>query len=256
MSDRLVDGRWFRVLTVVDQFTRECLLLLADNSLSGEKVAAALECVVGDRGDPQSITVDNGSEFARRAMDAWAYRHGIHLDFIRPGKPVENGYSESFNGRLRDECLNVEVFFTLEDARAKLARWRQDYNLARPHSALKDRTPAGFAAGWWGAARPPSELAPTANLTEESRSLLEALSGATLDGNSPRNRPERTAQGKILNFHPVQFSGAGQCGAKLTFRLVQSLGAGQHRRELLAVLKGKAFDTAHAGPGHPKVPSC
>ena len=121
MSERVADGRWFRILTVVDQFTRECLCLVADQSLTGEKVAQALEPVVIQRGAPRAITVDNGSEFASRVMDAWAYRHGIQLDFIRPGKPVENGFIESFNGRLRDECLNVEVFFTLEDVREKLA---------------------------------------------------------------------------------------------------------------------------------------
>ena len=145
VSDRFVDGRWFRVLTVIDQFTRECLLLLVDSALSGEKVAVALERVVRERGVPTSITVDNGSEFASRAMDAWAYGHGICLDFIRPGKPVENGYIESFNGRLRDECLNVSLFFSLEDARQKLEAWRQDYNLARPHSALGDRSTEAFA---------------------------------------------------------------------------------------------------------------
>jgi putative transposase len=135
MSERVVDGRWFRILTVVDQFTRECLCLAADQSLTGEKVAQALEPVVTQRGAPHSITVDNGSEFASRAMEAWAYRHGIHLDFIRPGKPVENSFIESFNGRLRDECLNVEVFFTLEDVREKLVRWQADYNRLRPQCA-------------------------------------------------------------------------------------------------------------------------
>ena len=142
---RLPDGRWIRVLTVVDQFTRECLTLFADTALSGEKVATALDKVVALRGTPQSITVDNGTEFASKAMDLWAYKNGVHLDFIRPGKPVENGYIESFNGKLRDECLNVEVFFTLADARRKLALWRHDYNHHRPHSALADRTPNEFA---------------------------------------------------------------------------------------------------------------
>jgi len=146
MSERVADGRCFRMLTVVDQFTRECLCLVADQSLTGEKVAQALEPVVFQRGAPRAITVDNGSEFASRVMDAWAYRHGIQLDFIRPGKPVENGFIESFNGRLRDECLNVEVFVTLDDVREKLARWQVDYNLTRPHSALQDHTPASFAA--------------------------------------------------------------------------------------------------------------
>ncbi len=165
MSDRVADGRWFRILTVVDQFTRECLCLLADQSLTGEKVAQALEPVVAQRGAPRSITVDNGSEFASRIMDAWAYRQGIQLDFIRPGKPVENGFIESFNGRLRDECLNVEVFFTLEDVREKLARWRTDFNLLRPHSALQDQAPASFAGDWSAAAR-------TANVAHELQETL------------------------------------------------------------------------------------
>lgn len=165
MSARVADGRWFRILTVVDQYTRECLCLLADQSLTGEQVAQALEPVVRQRGAPRSITVDNGSEFASRVMDAWAYRHKIQLDFIRPGKPVENGFIESFNGRLRDECLNVEVFFTLEDVREKLARWQADYNLLRPHSALQDQAPASFAADW----------AMTVRTAHASPELLETL---------------------------------------------------------------------------------
>lgn len=146
VAQRLPDGRWIRVLTVVDQYTRECLTLHADTALSGEKVATALDTVVAGRGTPKSITVDNGTEFASKAMDLWAYSNGVHLDFIRPGRPVENGYIESFNGKLRDECLNVEIFFTLADARRKLGLWRHDYNHHRPHSALADRTPAEFAA--------------------------------------------------------------------------------------------------------------
>ena len=148
MSARVADSRWFRILTVVDQCTRECLCLVADQSLTGEKVARALEPIVHQRGVPRSITVDNGSAFASRVMDAWAYRHGIQLDFIRPGKPVENGCIESFNGRLRDEWLNVDVFFTLEDVREKLARWQEDYNFLRPHRSRQDRAPASFAAEW------------------------------------------------------------------------------------------------------------
>jgi putative transposase len=136
------------VLTVLDQCTRECLRLFADVALSGQKVAMALEPLVPYRGAPRSITADNGSEFASRALDIWAYQHGVQLDFIRPGKPGENSYIESFNGRLRDECLNVELFFSLEDARRKLECWRQDYNHYRPHSALEDRTPAEVAAAW------------------------------------------------------------------------------------------------------------
>ena len=97
VSERLYDGRWFRVLTVVDQFTRECLLLLADSSLTGQKVAMALSRVIAQREVPESITVDNGTEFASKAMDAWAYQYRVQLDFIRPGRPVENGYIELSN---------------------------------------------------------------------------------------------------------------------------------------------------------------
>ena len=168
MSERVADGRSFRILKVFDQFTRECLCLLADRSLTGEKVAQALELLVGQRGAPRLITVDNGSEFSSRVMDAWAFRHEIHLDFIRPGKPVENGFIESFNGRLRDECSKVEVFFTLDGARETLARWQADDNLRRPHSALQDQAPAAFAAEW----------TMTVDTAGDSSELLEALACA------------------------------------------------------------------------------
>jgi len=133
---------------MVDQFTRECLLLHGDLSMSGMKVAAALDPVIRKRGKPQSITCDNGSEFASRAMDAWAWQHQIQLVFITPGKPVENSYIESFNGRLRDEFLNVTVFFSLADLRQQLQHWQKDYNMNRPHSALADQTPNEFVASW------------------------------------------------------------------------------------------------------------
>jgi putative transposase len=145
VSERLADGRWFRILTVVDQYTRECVCAYADRSQTGEKVVEQMKRLVALRGAPESITTDNGSEFAGRAMEAWAYQTGVKLDFIRPGRPVQNGYIESFNGRLRDECLNGEVFFNLTDAREKLERWRRDYNQKRPHSALADQTPEEFA---------------------------------------------------------------------------------------------------------------
>jgi putative transposase len=175
VAARLLDGRWFRVLTVVDQFTRECLLLLADSSLTGQKVALALSQVIAQRGAPASITVDNGTEFASKAMDVWAYQYGVHLDFIRPGKPVENSYIESFNGRLRDECLNVEVFFTLADVREKLERWRQDYNQVRPHSALGDHPPETFAAGWKDTATPRPEPSPDGPRKPAAGNSLEIL---------------------------------------------------------------------------------
>ena len=141
VHDRLVDRRAFRVLTVIDQFTRECLALVAAPTWSGADVAAVLETVVQARGVPRSITVDNGSEFQSQAMDAWAhYRHTV-LAFIRPGRPVENTFIESFNGRLRDESLNTQQFISLSDVQRHLDRRRGDYNAVRPHSALSDRTP-------------------------------------------------------------------------------------------------------------------
>lgn len=146
VSARLADGRWFRTLTVLDVYTRECVALVADRSLTGAKVAAALTAVVKTRAKPETITVDNGTEFVSRAMDAWAYAHDVRLDFIRPGKPVENAFIESFNGRLRDECLNSHVFATVADAQRILDGWRADYNGVRPHSALGDRTPTEAAA--------------------------------------------------------------------------------------------------------------
>ena len=115
--------------------------------MNGPKVVSALTRPIGERGAaPRSITLDNGSEFASRAMEAWAMEAGVQLCFIRPGRPVENGFIESFNGRLRDECLNVEWFPSLTEARRRLAIWRDHYDHNRPHSALDDRAPASFAA--------------------------------------------------------------------------------------------------------------
>jgi putative transposase len=144
VADELAGGRRFRILTVVDQFSRMSPLLEPDFSLTGAKVAAALDRAAIRHGLPRSITVDNGSEFFSKAMDTWAYRNGVRLDFIRPGKPVENAYIESFNGRLRDECLNAEIFFSIEDARKKLERWRIDYNADRPQSSLGNLAPVEF----------------------------------------------------------------------------------------------------------------
>jgi putative transposase len=127
MSERFENGVYFRVLTIIDQFTRECPLLWADVSMIGLKVVGGcLERLAGIRGLPHSITVDNGAEFCRRAIDAWAYQNGVKLDFIRPGRPCENGFVEGFNGQLRDECLNARLFFHIADAREKLEAWRQD----------------------------------------------------------------------------------------------------------------------------------
>ena len=128
VHDQLADGRRFRVLTVIDQWSRESLSLESGFSLSGQDVANALERLSWQRPLPKAITVDHGTEFTSRALDEWAWRRGVQLDFIRPGKPVENGLIESFNGRLRDECLNVNEFTSIEHARDILPRWQDDYN--------------------------------------------------------------------------------------------------------------------------------
>ena len=146
VRDTLADGRAFRGFTVVDDFTRECPVIEVDAHLSSERVIAVLERLAGTRGLPPALVCDNGPEFTSRAVDAWAYRRGIKLLFIRPGKPVENAFAESFNGRLRDECLAVSWFLDLADARAQIEAWRRDYNGARPHSGLAGRTPSGFAS--------------------------------------------------------------------------------------------------------------
>ena len=122
VSARTTDGRWFRTLTVVDIYTRESLALVADRSLTGVKVAAALSRILEQRPRPQAISVDNGDGVCQPAMDAWAYGHDVRLDFIRPGNPVENAFIESFNGRLRDECLNSHVFGSVAEAQARAGR--------------------------------------------------------------------------------------------------------------------------------------
>ncbi len=136
ISDRLEDGRRFRALTVLDMHTRESLAIVPGISLTGQRVVATLERLRKQGGLPKSIQVDNGSEFYSQAMDSWAYRHGVQLEFIRPGRPIENAHIESFNGRLRDECLNVHLFFNRDDAHEKLEQWRVNYNNHRPHGAL------------------------------------------------------------------------------------------------------------------------
>jgi putative transposase len=145
VHDGLADGRPFRVLTTIDHWSRECPLLEVATSFSGAAVGAALDGVLDDGPAPQSITVDHGTEFMSRALEDWAYGRRVQLDFIRPGKPVENAFIESFNGRLRDECLNVHQFTSIEDAKAKIEAWRVDYNQRRPHSSLGHLTPNEYA---------------------------------------------------------------------------------------------------------------
>ena len=145
VTDSLWQGRRFRVLTIVDDFSRECLATVVDSSINGLRVSQVLEELGEARGLPEAITVDNGPEFAGRTLDEWAFRTKVKLDFIRPGKPVENAYIESFNGKFREECLNDGWFKTMPEARATIEEWRIDYNRNRPHSSLENLTPEAFA---------------------------------------------------------------------------------------------------------------
>jgi putative transposase len=145
VSDQLTDGRRFRVLTVVDDCTRECLALVADTSLSGLRVARELDRIIDERGKPRMIVSDNGSEFTRNAILQWTNRGKVDWHYIAPGKPIQNAFIESFNGRLRDELLNETLFSSLPQARLALSSWRSDYNVHRPHSGLGWLTPAEFA---------------------------------------------------------------------------------------------------------------
>lgn len=145
VADALFDGRKLRMLTVVDLYTRECLAIEVGQSLKGEDVVGVLSMIEQQRGLPMTIKTDNGSEFIGKAMDRWAYERAVELDFSRPGKPTDNAAVESFNGRLRQECLNANWFLSLQDARTKIEAWRRDYNEARPHSALDWATPTEFA---------------------------------------------------------------------------------------------------------------
>jgi putative transposase len=149
VADNLFDGKKLRMLTVVDCFTRESLAIHVGQSLKGEDVVRVVDAIATQRGAPQTIKTDNGSEFISKAMDKWAYEHKVTLDFSRPGKPTDNAMVESFNGRLREECLNEHWFLSLSDAERKIAAWRRHYNESRPHSALGWVTPTEFARRCW-----------------------------------------------------------------------------------------------------------
>ena len=150
VSDSIVTGRRFRALAIVDDFSRECPAIEVDTSLGDARVVGVLEKLAETRGLPEVITVDNGPEFAGKVIDEWAYRMGVMLSFIRPGKPVENAFAESFNGRLRDECLDTNWFMSVRHAREIIENWRQDYNEVRPHISLRGRTPKEFVESMAG----------------------------------------------------------------------------------------------------------
>jgi putative transposase len=179
VMDSLATGRMLRVFTLLDNYTRECLAMEVDSCLSSRRVTRVLEWVIEQRGAPQAVRCDNGPEFTSRHFLGWCEQQRIGLIHIQPGRPMQNGRVESFHGRLRDECLNANWFQTLEEARRKIERWREEYNAERPHSSLGYQTPEEFAAlahrasaGFWSAGQgkgpqspapcpaPPSPLTP------------------------------------------------------------------------------------------------
>lgn len=177
VHDALGTGQTVRVLSVVDTFSRECLALETDTSFASERVTRILEGVMEQRGCPQALRMDNGPELTSRHFLAWCTERKITMNHIQPGKPMQNGHVESFQGRLRDECLNVNWFRNLWDARRKITLWRLDYNTGRPHSSLAYRTPSEFAAQWQRPSSssievPQPEPPVKASLTARSRAAL------------------------------------------------------------------------------------
>ncbi len=181
VHDQFANGRRFRILNIVDDVTRECLAAVPDTSISGLRVARELTTLISRRGKPGMIVSDNGTEFTSNAVLTWASDRRIDWHYIQPGKPMQNAYVESFNGRMRDELLNEALFFGLDHARAQLVAWVNDYNTERPHSALGYTTPAAFAAGLRAATdhlAPPfqgSAIWPVAESTMEAISTTETL---------------------------------------------------------------------------------
>jgi transposase InsO family protein len=145
VHDQFACGRRFRVLNIVDDVTRECLAAIPDTSISGRRVARELTDLISRRGKPDMIVSDHGTEFTSNAILAWSKDQRVEWHYIAPGKPMQNGYVESFNGRMRDELLNESLFFGIDHARSAIAEWREDFNTARPHSSLGYQTPAAFA---------------------------------------------------------------------------------------------------------------
>ena len=183
VHDQFACGRRFRILNIVDDVTRECLAAIPDTSISGQRVARELTALIERRGKPGMIVSDNGTEFTSNAILAWCAEHRIEWHYIAPGKPMQNGYIESFNGRMRDELLNESLFFGLDQARQVIRTWVDDYNTARPHSSLGYQTPAAYAAALTATGarlRNPDQLrrSPVAHTAPQGVSTAEALTAA------------------------------------------------------------------------------
>ena len=177
VHDAAESGRKFRALSVVDPYTRECLALEVDTSMSSRRVTRVLEQIIAERGLPQAIRSDNGPEFTSRHFLAWCGERKIQVVHIEPGKPVQNAHVESFHGKLRDECLNASWFQNLWDARNKIEAWRKEYNEERPHSSLGYATPAAFAARVGALRSPTAPCAPPLGTSSESAASLQQGSG-------------------------------------------------------------------------------
>jgi len=186
VSDTLTDGRRLRILAVVDDFTRECLCLVVDTSLSGKRVARELDAIIARRGPPLMVVSDNGTELTSLAILQWSQDRKVDWHYIAPGKPQQNAFVESFNGRLRDECLNETLFTSLTDARTVLAAWQHDYNEVRPHSALGGQTPAAFSLPSCSPASRPLRVA-------SGDGLRPALTQAARGGAEDEGRGSETA---------------------------------------------------------------
>jgi len=197
VSDMLTDGRRFRIFAVLDDYTRECLSLVADTSLSGSRVARELDAIAAHRGKPLAVVSDNGTELTSAAILKWSQDRGVAWHYIAPGKPQQNAFVESFNGRLRDECLNETLFTTLAQARAVLAIWQRDYNEVRPHSALQGRTPASASLTSCSSASRPLRAAEGGGLrpalTQTARDDLpeEGRGGETALDRTKKHRHDR-----------------------------------------------------------------
>ena len=171
VHDQMASGRRFRVLNIVDDVTRECLRAVPDTSISGRRVVRELADLIAERGKPGMIVSDNGTELPSNAVLAWCGEAGVEWHYITPGKPMQNGFCESFNGRMRDELLNETLFLSLAHARVEIAAWVEDYNRERPHSSLGYATPAAFAAELnkqW-----PASLRPTGSATQPIASTAQ-----------------------------------------------------------------------------------
>ena len=187
MADQLFSGRRFRLLTLVDNFSRESLAIEAGQRLTGDDVVRVLKQVSAERGCPRSIRVDNGPEFISKSLDLWAYWNGVTLDFSRPGKPTDNAFIESFNGTVREECLNQHWFLSLEDAQEKLEVWRRDYNEERPHSSLENLTPVEYSRRSTSTLARQTGTAPPA-ITVASTSEAPVQAETTAKANGARRR--------------------------------------------------------------------